>query len=146
MAQIAPIATVLGAGASIYATGRQAQSQSAQARQQAAAATAQNEARTQQLAVQQAADRRVADARLAGTVASARARLGAGGVQPDEGSAAALTTGLRRDAAAAQSDSLAAFDARLASGRRSLLNDDGSLTPWLRAGATFSGALRSLLD
>ena len=146
MAQIVPIATVLGTGASIYATGRQAQMQAAQARQQQATARAQNEAREQQLAAQQAAERRVAESRLAGTIASTRARLAAGGIQPDEGSAAALTTGLRRDAAAAQSDSLVVFDARLAAGRRSLLNDDGSLTPWLRAGAGFSGALRSLLD
>lgn len=146
MAQIAPIATVLGAGASIYATGRQAQMQAAQARQQVAEAKAQNEARAQQLAAQQAAERRIAESRLAGTIASTRARLAAGGIQPDEGSAVALTSGLRRDAAAAQSDSLAIFDARLAAGRRSLLNDDGSLTPWLRAGATFTGALRNLLD
>jgi hypothetical protein len=146
MAQIVPIATVLGAGASIFGTGRQAQMQTAQARQQATDAKAQNEARQQQLAAQQAAERRAAESRLAGTIASARARLAAGGIQPDEGSAAALTAGLRRDAAAAQSDSLAVFDARLAAGRRSLLNDDGSLTPWLRAGATFSGTLRTLLD
>jgi hypothetical protein len=146
MAQIVPIATVLGAGASIYATGRQAQMQAAQARQQATDAKAQNEARQQQLAAQQAAERRISDSRLAGTIASTRARLAAGGIQPDEGSAAVLTAGLRRDAAAAQSDSLAVFDARLAAGRRSLLNDDGSLTPWLRASATFSGALRNLLD
>jgi len=146
MAQIVPIATVLGAGASIYATGRQAQMQAAQARQQATDAKAQNEARQQQLAAQQAAERRISDSRLAGTIASTRARLAAGGIRPDEGSAVALTAGLRRDAAAAQSDSLAVFDARLAAGRRSLLNDDGSLTPWLRAGATFSGALRNLLD
>jgi hypothetical protein len=146
MAQIAPIATLVGAGASLYATGRQAQTQSAQSRQQADTVQAQAEARTQQLAAQQAAERRAADARLAGTVASTRARLAAGGVQPDDGSAAALTTGLRTDAAAAQADSLSVFAARLSAGRRSLLNDDGSLTPWLRAGATVSGALRNLLD
>ena len=146
MAQIAPIATVLGAGASIYGMQRQAQVQAAQARQQVAQATAQNDLRSQQLAAQQAAEQRQRDARLAGTLAATRARLAAGGIQPDEGSAAALTAGLRRDAAAAQSDSLAVFDARLAAGRRSLLNDDGSLTPWLRAGATFSGTLRTLLD
>jgi multidrug efflux pump subunit AcrA (membrane-fusion protein) len=146
MAQIAPIATLLGAGASLYATARQAQAQSAQTRVQADTARAQNEARTQQAAVQQAAEQRARDARLAGTIASARARLAAGGVQPDEGSAAALTTGLERDAAAAQADSDALFGARLAAGRRSLLNDDGSLTPWLRAGATFGSTVRNLLD
>ena len=146
MAQIAPIATVLGAGASIYGMQQQAQVQAAQARQQVAQATAQNEARTQQMAAQQAAEQRQRDARLAGTLAATRARLAAGGVQPDEGSAAALAAGLRHDAAAAQSDQLALFSARLAAGRRSLLQDDGSLTPWLRSGATAASALRSLLD
>jgi len=146
MAQIAPIVTLLGAGASLYSTARQAQAQSSQARQQAEAARTQEQARTQQVAVQQAADQRARDARLAGTVAAARARLAAGGVQPDEGSGAALTSGLQRDAAAAQADSDAVFSARLAAGRRSLLNDDGSLTPWLRAGASFGNALKNLLD
>lgn len=146
MAQIAPIATLFGAGASLYATARQAQVQSAQARRAQDAARAENEARAQQLAAQQAAEGRARDARLAGTIAATRARLAAGGVQPDEGSAAALTAGFRRDAAAAEADSDAVFAARLASGRRSLLNDDGSLVPWLRAGASFGNALRNLLD
>lgn len=146
MAQIAPIATVLGASASIYGTQRQAQLQAVQARQQAAEAAAQTATRSQQLATQQAADQRLRDARLAGTLAATRARLAAGGVQPDDGSAVALSAGLRRDAAAAQSDQLAMFSARLAAGRRSLLNDDGSLLPWLRTGATAAGALRNLLD
>jgi hypothetical protein len=146
MAQIAPIATLLGAGASLYASTRQAQVQSAQARQQTDNARAQNEARAQQAAVQQAAEQRARDARLAGTVAATRARLAAGGVQPDDGSAAALTAGLQRDAAASQADSDAVFAARIAAGRRSLLNDDGSLTPWLRAGASFGSAVRNLLD
>ena len=58
MAQIAPIVTLLGAGASLYSTARQAQAQSSQARQQAEAARTQEQARTQQVAVQQAADQR----------------------------------------------------------------------------------------
>jgi hypothetical protein len=146
MAQIAPIATLVGAGASLYATARQAQAQKSQSRQQVESAQAQNDARTEQAAAQQAAEQRAREARLAGTIAAARARLAAGGVQPDEGSAAALTGGLQRDAAAAQADSDAVFAARISAGRRSLLNDDGSLTPWLRAGQTFGTALRSLLD
>jgi hypothetical protein len=146
MAQIAPIATLVGAGASLYATARQAQAQKSQARQQVESAQAQNDARTEQAAAQQAAEQRAREARLAGTIAAARARLAAGGVQPDEGSSAALTSGLQRDAAAAQADSDAVFAARISAGRRSLLNDDGSLTPWLRAGQTFGTALRNLLD
>jgi hypothetical protein len=146
MAQLAPIATLLSAGATVLTTARQQQVQGAQARQQADAARAQAEARNQQLTAQQAADQRARQARLAGTTASARARLAAGGVAPDEGSAGALTTGLERDAAAAQADSDAVFAGRLAAGRRSLLNDDGSLVPWLRAGASFGNSLRNLLD
>jgi hypothetical protein len=146
MAQIAPIATLIGTGVSLYATQRQAQVQKSQARQQVENAQAQDDARTAQVAAQQAAEQRSRDARLAGTVAAARARLAAGGVQPDEGSSAALTAGLQRDAAAAQADSDAVFSARISAGRRSLLNDDGSLTPWLRAGRSFGTALRSLLD
>jgi hypothetical protein len=146
MAQLAPIATVLGAGASLYGAARQAQAQKAAAQQQADTARAQEAARAEQAAAQQAAETRARDARLAGTIASARARLAAGGVAPDEGSGAALTAGLARDAAAAQADSAALAAARLSAGRRSLLNPDGSFTTWLRAGTSFGTSLRSLLD
>ncbi len=146
MAQLAPIAAVVGAGVSTYATIRQAQTQSAMAKQSAENARAQEAARAQQAATQQAVDTRSRDARLAGTIASARARLAAGGVSADEGSGAALVAGLRRDAAAAGADSEALATARLAAGRRSLLNPDGSLTTWLRAGASFGNSIRSLLD
>jgi hypothetical protein len=146
MAQLAPIATLIGSGVSLYAATQQAQRQTAQSRQQVDTARAQNEARAQQAAVQQAAEQRARDARLAGTVAATRARLGAGQASPDEGSAAALTAGFQQDAAAAQADSDATFAARLAAGRRSLLNDDGSLLPYLRAGTSFGSAVRNLLD
>jgi hypothetical protein len=146
MAQLAPIATLVGTGVSLYTTARQAQVQSSQARKQAEAARVQEQARVEQATVQQAADQRARDARLAGTLAAARARLAAGGVQPDEGSASALAAGLQRDAAAAQADSDAVYAARIAAGRRSLLNDDGSLTPWLRAGVSFGNTLKNLLD
>jgi uncharacterized protein HemX len=142
MAQLAPIATALGAGASLYGVVRGNQTQAAQQRAQ----QAQEQARAQQAAIERAAETRAREARLEGTIASTRARLAAGGVSPDGGSAAALTAGLRRDAAAAEADSAAVANARLASGRRSLLNDDGSLTSWLRAGASFGNSLRSLLD
>jgi ATPase subunit of ABC transporter with duplicated ATPase domains len=146
MAQLVPIATALGAGATVFSTVRQAQTQSANAKAQAAAAQQQEAARQQQLAAQQAAEARAREARLEGTTASARARLAASGVSPDEGSSAALAAGLERDAAAAQADSDHLFAARLASGRRSLLNNDGSLTTWLRAGSSFGTSLRNLLD
>jgi len=142
MAQLAPIAAAVNAGATIYNQVRQNQSQSA-ARDEA---RRQQEARAAQLATEQAAEQRARGARLEGTIASTRARLAASGIRPDEGSAAALTTGLRRDAAAAEQDSALLANARLAAGRRSLLNDDGSLTGFLRAGASLGGSLRSLLD
>jgi hypothetical protein len=142
MAQIAPLATLLGAGVTIFGAARQSQAQSAAGRQ----AREQEAARAAALSAQQASEKRLREARLAGTTAAARARLASGGVLPDEGSALALTSGLAHDASAAQADSDQVFAARLSAGRRSLLNDDGSLTPWLRAGTSFGGSLRSLLD
>ena len=79
-------------------------------------------------------------------MASARARLAAGGISANDGSAATVTEGLRADAAAGQADSDALFRARLTSGRASLLNPDGSLTTVLRAVPSFGNALRNLLD
>lgn len=146
MAQLAPIATAIGAGASILGSVQQGQAQSANAKAQANAAREQERARAEQAALQQAAEARARDARLAGTLASTRARLAAGGISPDDGSAAALTAGIERDAAAAQADSDQIFAARLSAGRRSLLNTDGSLTSFLRAGTTFGSTLRNLLD
>lgn len=146
MAQLAPIATAIGAGASILGTVQQAQRQSATAKAQAEAARQQEAARIEQARLQQAADARQREQRLAGTLASTRARLAAGGVSPDQGSAAALTVGLERDAAAAQAESDQIVAARLSAGRRSLLNGDGSLTSWLRAGSSFGTSLRNLLD
>lgn len=146
MAQLAPIATAIGAGVSIFNSVQQGQAQSANSKAQANAAREQQRARAEQAALQQSAEARARDARLAGTLASTRARLAAGGISPDEGSAVALTAGIERDAAAAQADSDQIFAARLSAGRRSLLNNDGSLTSFLRAGTTFGSSLRNLLD
>ncbi|PHK95875.1 hypothetical protein CR162_05935 [Pseudoroseomonas rhizosphaerae] len=146
MAQLAPIATLVGTGASLYGTVRQGQAQAAQARAQQQQEAASLSARQQQLAAQEGADAQARQDRLARTVASTRARLAAAGVSPDEGSAAAITTGLERDAAEAARSSQEALAARMAAGRSSLLREDGSLTTWLRAGSSFGGALRSLLD
>ena len=146
MAQLAPLAAAAGAGATLYATAQQARLQKAANQQGVANAQAQQAAQAASQAVQQAADTRARDARLAGTVASARARLAAGGVAPDEGSAGALVAGLQRDSAAVGADSDAAYAARLSAGRRSLLQYDGSLTPWLRAGTSLGTSFRNLLE
>lgn len=142
MAQLASIATLIGAGASVYGNIRQGQQMQAQA----SAARAAGEERNRQLAIQQEADARARRDTLARTIASARARLSAGGVRADDGSGAALQAGLTADAAAAQNESDAIFRSRLAAGRRSLLQPDGSFNAYLRAGQTFGAVVRNLLD
>jgi hypothetical protein len=146
MAQLAPIATLVGTGASLYGTIRQAQQQQAGSRQQVTQAQQQANDRAAQLAAQQEQDARERAATLERTTAATRARLAAAGVSPDEGSAAAITAGLAADAAEAQADSDRVFRARLASGRRSLLQNDGSLTSFIRAGTSFGNSLRNLLE
>ncbi len=146
MAAIAPVATLIGTGVSLYATNRQQQQQSAQNKLQVQQAQYDSTQRQTQLAAQAASDARQRQETLERTTASARARLAAAGVSPDTGSAAAITGGMAQTAAAAQSDNNAVFQARLAAGRQSLLNTDGSLTAWLRAGQSIGGVARSLLD
>jgi uncharacterized protein HemX len=146
MAQLAPIAAIVGTGASLYGTVRQGQMQAATAKAQQQQEAQTLQARQQQLVAQQDADARARQDRLERTVAATRARLAASGVNPDQGSAAAITAGLEGDAAAAAADSNETFAARMAAGRSSLLNGDGSLTTWLRAGSSFGAAAKSLLD
>jgi len=146
MAQLASLATLVGAGASVYGGVRAAQEQSKIRKAQNAAIAAQNAERAQQLTIQNEADARDRQQALARTIAAARARLAAGGVRPDEGSAAALAAGLRTDAAMDQGEQDALLQARLGQGRRSLLNPDGTLTAFLRSGLTVGRAMRNLLD
>ena len=146
MAALASIATLVGAGASIFAQNRNQQAQQATQLAQAQANQAAEGQRQQQLAVQQQTDQRARAAQLARTVATTRARLAASGVSPDDSSGRAITTGLAADAAAANQDSDTAFRARLASGRASLLNQDTSFTGFTRAAGSIGGALRNLLD
>lgn len=145
MAQLASLASLAGTGLAVYGQVRQGQQQKATARAQEENLRAQQAAQQDQVAVQSAANERERQDRLARTIASARARLAAGGVAPDEGSAAALTAGLRRDAAQDAAEEAAVTGARLAAGRRSLLTPDGSLNAFLRAGQTLGGAVRNLL-
>ena len=58
----------------------------------------------------------------------------------------AVTAGLKGDAAAAQDAEAGVYEARLGSGRASLLAPDGTLTALLRSGRTLGGIARSLLD
>ncbi len=146
MAQLASLATLIGTGAAIYGQVRQGQIQQSTARAQAQLAQQRINAQQQQVQAQAAAsaDKRQRD--LARTLATTRARLAASGVSPDEGSAAALTSGLQQDAAAAQAGEDSVYNARLAEGRQSLLRPDGSFTSFLRAGLGVGGVARSLLD
>jgi hypothetical protein len=142
MAQIASIASLAGAGASIFGNIRQGQQQQSQAREAAAA----NAERQRQLELQRQAEARSRAETLERTIASTRARLAASGVRPDEGSSAALVQGFRRDAQNAEAESDALFRSRLAAGRRSLLASDGSFNSFLRAGQGFGSAVRSLIE
>lgn len=145
MAQLASLATLIGTGASIYGNVRAAQDQAKARKAQNAAIAAQNAERAKQLRIEAEASARTRQEALARTLAAARARLAAGGVRPDEGSAAALAAGLRRDAASDLTEQDALLHSRLAQGRRSLLNTDGTLTAFLRSGQSFGTALRNLI-
>lgn len=146
MAQLASIASLAGTGLAVYGQVRQGQQQQANARAQQENIRLQQAAREGQATAQAAANERERQQRLARTIAAARVRAAAGGVAPDEGSLAALTAGLRRDAAQDSAEDAAVTGARLAAGRRSLLAPDGSLNAFLRAGQSLGGAVRNLLD
>lgn len=146
MAALASLATIASTGIGLYAQNRSQQQARAGQQAQLEIQRQQDVSRQQQLVVQQQADNRGRAERLARTVAATRARLAAGGLSANDGSAAAVQEGLAADAAAGQSDSDEALRARLASGRASLLNPDGSLTSFLRALPSFGNAVRSLLD
>jgi small-conductance mechanosensitive channel len=145
MAALASIATLVAAGASTVGAVRQAGSQREMQRAQAQAAQQQEQVRQRELVAQREQDRAERSLALSRTIASTRARLAAGGVAPDDGSAASLTTGLREAAAEADGLTDEAFRARLARGRTSLLAPDGTVNAFLQAGRTLGQATRSLL-
>ena len=146
MAALASIATVVGAGASVYGNVRQAQAAKAQNRAQVQVDQRQEAARQQALLAQQQGERQARAQALGRTIAAARARLAASGQSADAGSAGAVTAGLKGDAVAAQGAEDSVYQARLAGGRASLLAPDGTLTALLRSGRTLGGIARSLLD
>ena len=146
MAALASIATVVGAGATVYGNVRQAQVSKAQNRAQAQISQRQEAARQQALLAQQQAERQARAQSLGRTVAATRARLAASGQTADAGSAGAVTAGLKSDAAAAQDAEEAVYAARLGQGRTSLLAPDGTVSALLRSGRTLGGIARSLLD
>ncbi|HEY8612088.1 MAG TPA: hypothetical protein VIL69_12435 [Roseomonas sp.] len=146
MAQLAPVVTLAATGASIYAQSQDAKRQKKNAQIQQQNAQAQQEAQQQVLAVQATQNAAERQRALDRSIASARARLAAGGVNPDQGSGAALTAGLRTVAREAQDTDDATYAARLSAGRKSLLDQDSSLTNWVRAGQGLGRVVKSLLD
>ena len=146
MAALASIATLVGTGASIYGNVRQAQQQTALNKAQVQIAQQQETARQQALTAQQSADAQARQLTLAKTIATTRARLAGSGLTADGGSATALTAGLTQEAAAEQGADAATLAARLAQGRVSLLNPNGTFTAMLQSGRTFGFAAKSLLD
>lgn len=135
MAQIATIASLALAGASMQ---NQAKNRKVEARAR--------EAQQQYIASQQAAQQRARQDILARSIAATRARFGASGVSPDEGSASALVAGMRADAAQADSESADLLRQRLAAGRASLVNSNGDFQGFVRATQSFGAIARNLLD
>jgi uncharacterized surface protein with fasciclin (FAS1) repeats len=139
MAQIASIASLALAGASLEGQMRNRKAER-QARE------AQQSAQQQLLASQQAAQQRARQDVLARSIAATRARLAAGGLSPDEGSASALVAGMRADAAQNDAESADLLRLRLAAGRPSLLNGTGDFQGFVRATQSFGAVARNLLD
>ena len=139
MAQIASIASLALAGASLEGQMRNRKAER-QARE------TQQSAQQQFLASQQAAQQRARQDVLARSIASTRARLAAGGLSPDEGSASALVAGMRADAAQHEAESADLLRLRLAAGRPSLLNGNGDFQGFVRATQSFGAVARNLLD
>jgi hypothetical protein len=139
MAQIASIASLALAGASLEGQMRNRKAER-QARE------AQQSAQQQLLASQQAAQQRARQDVLARSIAATRARLAAGGLSPDEGSASALVAGMRADAAQNDAESADLLRLRLAAGRPSLLNGTSDFQGFVRATQSFGAVARNLLD
>ncbi len=143
MAQLASVASIAATGVGLYT---QAKQQKAQTRHAAQTAATHNAALEAQVAAQKAQSAYQRRAALERTMASVRARAGASGIGASGGSADAILSGLKKDAAAAEGADDVIYQARLVSGRRSLLEKDGSILPYLRAAGSFGSSMRSLLS
>lgn len=143
MAQLVPVASLLTGVAGLVAAQKQAEAQ----RRQQQEVQANREAQLRLSNEEAARQRREM---LARTIASTRARLAAGGVSAGEGSGAALLSGLEEEAEAREAASDRQFALRIAAGRRSLLDDQLTLSPFIRVGSQlatgFSSSFRSLLN
>ena len=109
MGALASLATVLGAGATIYGNVRATQTQQAANRAQAQITAAQQVAQQQSLLAQEQQQALQRQRRCPTPSPRPVPGLGAAGIAPDAGSAAALTAGLTQEAAAAQGTNNAIF-------------------------------------
>lgn len=143
MAQLVPVASLLTGVAGLVGAQKQAQAQ----RRQQEEVQAAREAQLRLAGEEQTRQRREL---LARTIASTRARLAAGGVSAAEGSGAALLGGIEEEAEAREAAEAQDFALRVAAGRRSLLDEQLNLTPFIRVGSQLatglSSSFRSLLN
>ncbi|TQF77717.1 hypothetical protein FK498_11465 [Elioraea sp. Yellowstone] len=143
MAQLVPVASLLTGVAGLVGAQQQAQVQ--RRRQQEVQAA--REAQLRLASEEQARQRREL---LARTIASTRARLAAGGVSAAEGSGAALVSALEEEARTREQAEAQDFALRVAAGRRSLLDEQLNLAPFIRVGSQLatglSSSVRSLLN
>jgi hypothetical protein len=146
MAQIATIAGLAIAGVSAYNQVQQQRQRKAETRVQQEAARGQQVAQQQVMTSQAAAQQRARQEVLARTIAATRARMAAGGISPDEGSASALTAGMVADAAQDEAENADLLRVRLAAGRPSLLSSNGDFQGFVRATQSFGPIARNLLD
>jgi hypothetical protein len=146
MAQIATIAGLAIAGVSAYNQVQQQRQRKAETRVQQEAARGQQVAQQQVMTSQAAAQQRARQEVLARTIAATRARMAAGGISADEGSASALTAGMVADAAQDQAENADLLRMRLAAGRPSLLSANGDFQGFVRATQSFGAIARNLLD
>jgi hypothetical protein len=146
MAQIATIAGLAIAGVSAYNQVQQQRQRKAETRVQQEAARGQQVAQQQVMTLQAVAQQRARQEVLARTIAATRARMAAGGISPDEGSASALTAGMVADAAQDEAENADLLRMRLAAGRPSLLSSNGDFQGFVRATQSFGPIARNLLD
>ena len=145
MGGIASMASVLGAGASVYGNLRAAQLQQANNQAQLQVTQQQNQLRQRAILSQAQQDALIRQQQLAQTVDAARAQLGGAGIVAQDGSAAAVEGGAVQRARAAQEAADAAARAQLAQGQFSLLQPDSTATTLLQNAPAFGFASRSLL-
>ncbi|MCK8784332.1 hypothetical protein M0638_08070 [Roseomonas sp. NAR14] len=145
MSQLSSYASLANAGAQIYGQVRQGLEEREMAQAQRGLAQTQNLARTQALAADYDTGRQARATQLAQNLAGAAAEAGGAGLQPGDGSAGAVASGIRQRAAATQDAADQEFNTQLAAQPRSLLAPDSSFGDFLNAGRSFGSVLQSLI-